>query len=48
MKATDLNKAMLQSKLIICRPGYSSIMDLAKLNKKAFSFQLQDKLNKNT
>ena len=36
MKATDLNKAMLQSRLIICRPGYSSIMDLAKLNKKAF------------
>ena len=30
----DLNKAIMQSKLIICRPGYSTIMDLSKLGKK--------------
>ena len=32
----DINTAILQSELIICRPGYSTIMDLAKLEKKAF------------
>ena len=26
----------MQSDLIICRPGYSTVMDLAKLEKKAF------------
>lgn len=31
----DLNDAMLSSDLIICRPGYSSLMDLVKLKKKA-------------
>ena len=35
LKANDLNKAMMQSELIICRPGYSTIMDLGKLGKKA-------------
>ena len=35
LKAIDLNTAILQSHLIICRPGYSTIMDLAKLGKKA-------------
>ena len=35
LKASDLNTAILQSELIICRPGYSTIMDLAKLDKKA-------------
>lgn len=32
----ELNKVILQSKLIICRPGYSTIMDLEKLRSKAF------------
>ena len=36
INATDLNTAIMQSKLIICRPGYSTVMDLAKLEKKAF------------
>ena len=35
MNAKDLNTAILQSDLIICRPGYSTIMDLARLGKKA-------------
>jgi UDP-N-acetylglucosamine transferase subunit ALG13 len=35
LKASDLNTAILQSHLLICRPGYSTIMDLAKLEKKA-------------
>jgi uncharacterized protein (TIGR00661 family) len=30
-----LRKAIIQSKLVVSRPGYSSIMDLAVLNKKA-------------
>jgi len=36
LSAKDLNTAILQSELIICRPGYSTVMDLAKLEKKAF------------
>ncbi len=36
LKSKDINTAILQSELIICRPGYSTIMDLAKLEKKAF------------
>ena len=36
LNAKDLNTTILQSELIICRPGYSTIMDLAKLEKKAF------------
>ncbi|MEE2931119.1 MAG: glycosyltransferase, partial [Bacteroidota bacterium] len=35
LTAIELNTAMLQSKLVICRPGYSTIMDLARLGKKA-------------
>ena len=35
LKADKLNDAILQSELIICRPGYSTVMDLAKLGKKA-------------
>ncbi len=31
----ELNKALLQSKIIIARSGYSTIMDLVKLKKKA-------------
>jgi len=36
LNAKDLNKAILESNLIICRPGYSTIMDLQKLRSKAF------------
>ena len=36
LKYKELNKVILESDLIICRPGYSTIMDLAKLNKSAF------------
>lgn len=35
LNAKDFNDAILQAELIICRPGYSTIMDLAKLEKKA-------------
>jgi uncharacterized protein (TIGR00661 family) len=34
--SSDLEKEINQSELIICRSGYSSIMDLAVLHKKAF------------
>tara|TARA_B100001142_G_scaffold329022_1_gene390835 strand:- start:1634 stop:2683 length:1050 start_codon:yes stop_codon:yes gene_type:complete len=36
LNAKELNKVILQANLIICRPGYSTIMDLEKLNSKAF------------
>ena len=36
LNASDLNTIILKSDLIICRPGYSTVMDLAKLDKKAF------------
>ena len=36
LNAKELNSTILSSDLIICRPGYSTIMDLAKLMKKAF------------
>ena len=36
LNAVDLNKKILSSDLIICRPGYSTIMDLKKLGSKAF------------
>ena len=36
LKATELNNIILKSELIICRPGYSTIMDLVKLGKNAF------------
>ncbi|NNC70123.1 MAG: glycosyltransferase, partial [Flavobacteriaceae bacterium] len=32
----DLERELNQSRLVICRSGYSSIMDLARLGKKAF------------
>ena len=35
VNAENLNTAILQAELIICRPGYSTIMDLATLEKKA-------------
>ena len=35
LKGDDLNNVILESHLVICRPGYSTIMDLAKLRKKA-------------
>lgn len=36
MLKIDLQKAIAQSELIIARPGYSTIMDLAMMRKKAF------------
>jgi predicted glycosyltransferase len=36
MQTAELEKTMNESKLILCRSGYSSIMDLAILEKKAF------------
>ena len=35
LSSEELNKAILESKLIICRSGYSTIMDLYKLEKNA-------------
>ncbi len=36
MNSKQLEKALNESELVLCRSGYSSIMDLAKLEKKAF------------
>ena len=36
MQSADLEQAMNESKLVLCRSGYTTIMDLAKLEKKAF------------
>ncbi len=36
MQSGDLEKAISQSKWILCRSGYTTVMDLAKLGKKAF------------
>ncbi|MCG9792217.1 glycosyltransferase [Flavobacterium algicola] len=36
MKTRQLEQLMQESELILCRSGYTTIMDLAKLNKKAF------------
>lgn len=35
MASTELNKAVCESELVICRSGYSSVMDLMKLKKNA-------------
>ncbi len=35
LAATDLNKVIQQAKLVICRSGYTTIMDLVKLQQKA-------------
>lgn len=35
LAATDLNEIILQSKVVVARAGYSTIMDLVKLGKKA-------------
>lgn len=35
LPATELNRVLMASQMIICRSGYSSIMDLVKLEKKA-------------
>lgn len=36
MHSRQLEQALNESEIILCRSGYTSIMDLAKLNKKAF------------
>lgn len=36
MQTEELEKALNESKLVLCRSGYTTIMDLAKLEKKAF------------
>ncbi|WP_435623652.1 glycosyltransferase [Flagellimonas sp.] len=36
MQSKELENAINQSKLILCRSGYTTVMDLAKLEKKAF------------
>lgn len=35
LKSTELNQAMVNANLVISRSGYSTVMDVAKLNKKA-------------
>lgn len=35
LAAADLNIALLQSEMVICRSGYTSVMDLVKLQRKA-------------
>lgn len=36
MQTVELEKALNESELVLCRSGYTTIMDLAKLGKKAF------------
>ncbi|NNM18614.1 MAG: glycosyltransferase, partial [Croceitalea sp.] len=36
MQSSALEKAINQSQYILCRSGYTTVMDLAKLEKKAF------------
>ncbi len=36
MKSDELERAINQSKKVLCRSGYTTVMDLAKLEKKAF------------
>ena len=36
MQTVELEKALNESRLVLCRSGYTTIMDLAKLGKKAF------------
>lgn len=36
MSSRQLEKAFNESNIVLCRSGYTSVMDLAKLNKKAF------------
>ena len=36
MTSQELENALNESKYVLCRSGYTSVMDLAKLNKKAF------------
>lgn len=36
MKSNELEKALNQSAKVLCRSGYTTVMDLAKLEKKAF------------
>ena len=35
MNSEALNQAMVNADLVVCRSGYSTILDLTKLNKKA-------------
>ena len=35
LKSTELNQAMVNANVVISRSGYSTVMDIAKLNKKA-------------
>lgn len=36
MQTEQLEKTFNESELVLCRPGYTTVMDLAKLDKKAF------------
>ena len=36
MSSTELETAFNQSEMVLCRSGYTTIMDLVKLDKKAF------------
>ena len=36
MTSVEIEKAFNESEIILCRSGYTTIMDLVKLNKKAF------------
>ena len=40
LSATALNTAILQSGIIICRSGYTTIMDLVKLKQKAIGSKM--------
>jgi len=36
MNTADLEQAFNESEMVLCRPGYTNVMDLAKLGKRAF------------
>jgi uncharacterized protein (TIGR00661 family) len=42
LTSKELNSAIMESKIVICRSGYSSIMDLVNLKKKAFLIPTPD------
>jgi hypothetical protein len=48
LNAGKLERAIVSSKYVICRPGYSSVMDLAALKKMRCLFRRRDKRSRNT
>ena len=47
LTSKDLEEKINNSKIVLCRSGYTTVMDLAKLEKKAFFIPTPDRQNKN-